>query len=343
MSKQKTPMTITDNLNEQSAVIAWRKLNPDAVALQRIDILKQKNRSFVCRLVGIGPGSTDIIAKRREREKAIVERIVYEEVLPKIGMETIRFFGFVEEGELSNKSRFAWLFLEDLGDWRYSPYSAAQRALLARWIGTFHTAAANLHFRSRLPDRGPVHHRILMQSALDLLPRILRTSSLEAADRVLLEHILKKCQCVAEQWEDIEAFCNQVPNTVIHGDCLRKNIHMQGCAKRPVIFPFDWSAAGWGPLGLDLGQTALPYREQWQDDPDVIEYWFCVKDKWPNLDIEVVQRLGHLGRLFWSLDVISWAIPEFTYTWVTREKLIANLRIYEKVLSNAVRATGWGD
>lgn len=327
-------------MNSDFAIKYWNQLFPKSGRPQQIDVIKKKNRSYVCRLVGLGKNNSNIIAKRREREKAIIERIVYKEILPKIGMETIKFHGFVEEPEFLTEGQFAWLFFEDCGNRRYSPSSPSQRALIARWLGAFHKAAANLDIQNWLPDLGPNHHRVLMQSTMDSLPQILQMSSLKTVDKDLLENILEKCNCLAKEWDKIEAFCNHVPHTVIHGDCLRKNIHIQGNEESLFIIPFDWSAAGWGPIGLDLGHTSLPHRDNWAVDPDFIEYWSSVKDMWP-MELETVQRLGHLGQLFWSLDVISWAVPEFTYEWVSQEQLMTDINIYSKVLNNATKATGW--
>lgn len=104
---------------QHPATEAWTRLHPNGVEPSQNDLIKKKNRSFVCRLVAVGPDNSDIIAKRREREKAIVECTIYEEILPQIGIDNgIHFFGFIEEPECSNDGKFAWLFFEDCGDKR---------------------------------------------------------------------------------------------------------------------------------------------------------------------------------------------------------------------------------
>lgn len=168
---------------------------------------------------------------------------------------------------------------------------------MARWLGTFHKAVANLDMRSRLPDRGPGHHKVRLQSTLNLLPTILDTCSLELAERTILESILEKSRNLEKQWCQIEGFCSQIPYTVIHGDCLRKNMHIRVESDGKIILPLDWSAEGWGPLGLDLGHSSLPYRDQWPEYPDVFEYFSSINNMWPRLELKTVQQLQHLGRL----------------------------------------------
>lgn len=333
-----------DHDDGNSSVRAWRRLNSDSVAPSRVDVLKRKNRSLVCRLAGVGPCGGDVIAKRRERDKATVERLVYEEILPAIGMQAIGFYGSIEEVEALPDGPHSWLFIEDIGDRRFSPASPRQRALLAEWLGTFHARAADLDLKDRLPDRGPRHHRHLMQVTLDQLPRILKDEQLGRGERTLLDSILTTTKRLEACWEEIVGFCEVVPETVVHGDCLQKNVHVRrssdGLDDVPV--PLDWSAAGLGPLGLDLGHTALPHRDTWPEAPDIAAYTSAVNQRWPWLEAVTLGHLERLGRLFWAIDVLSWSMPEFDYPWVDREKLFVNLDIYERVLVEASAIPEWG-
>lgn len=340
MSKRK----ITNNL-DQTAFNAWKKLFPDSPEPRHVDILKQQNRSNIYRLVGIGPKRSNVVAKRREYDKAMVESIIYSEVLPKINMKTLYYYGFVEEQTEAGGRQFAWLFLNDFGDWNYSTYSRKQHTLLAKWLGEFHVASSDLEkIKNNLPERSAEYHnKRFLQNALDLIPRVLTEHILEKEERILLENILRKFEVLSKLWNDIVIFCKQVPNTVIHGDCLPKNIYFQKEGDEFLAIPFDWSAAAWGPIGLDLGQTALPYRNIWPEEPNIDEYYSQVKIKWPDIQLKTVQQLSHLGQLFWAIDVISWAIPEYDYEWVKKEKLLTNLKIYLKVLEKAMNVTGYNE
>jgi hypothetical protein len=59
----------------------------------------------------VGPAGAAIIAKRSRQGPALVERTVYQEILPHLPVSGLRYYGCVEEpGGL-----FAWLLLEDAG------------------------------------------------------------------------------------------------------------------------------------------------------------------------------------------------------------------------------------
>jgi thiamine kinase-like enzyme len=337
MSRQKPIEILQTDLLEHPAVEAWTELRPERVKPERIEVLKEKKKGAVYRLAGVGPGNSAVIAKRARRAKAVVERAIYEEVLPNLPVATFHYYGCIEEGD----SRFWWLFLEDVGGQQYSPYVGEHRTLAARWFGVMHTASESVTMKTHLPDRGPNLYLTYLRSAHELIPQIPAIPSLRATDLAVLTNIVSMCEFLEAHWSQVEGFCNQMPCTLIHDDCLAKNVHVRMTQAGPTIAPFDWGGAGWGLPATDLGQLRLPYRGQPPDNPDFVTYLSIVRDQWPSLDLQTIQQLANLGQMFWSLKVISRGVPEFDYEWAQVEHIMNNFKIYETALADSIRSARW--
>ncbi len=147
------------DLLEHPVVKAWKKLQPDCVEPESIEILDRKKRAwikfrservqpenieilneerFIYRLKGVGPEGSAVIAKQCEQVAGMTERTIYKEILFRLPVPTPRYYGFVEEPD----GRFCWLFLEDAGTEQCSPHISEHRALTARWLGLIYKSAA---------------------------------------------------------------------------------------------------------------------------------------------------------------------------------------------------------
>src|SRR6185503_20219642 len=100
---------------DHPAVLAWSRLQPERVEPAGLVQLKGKLNTAVFRLDGVGPDGSNVIAKRCRTSTARVERIIYEHLLARLPLPTLRIYGFVPDGE------YCWLFLEDAGSGRYEP------------------------------------------------------------------------------------------------------------------------------------------------------------------------------------------------------------------------------
>jgi hypothetical protein len=319
------------------AVLAWCQLAGGCAAPERVVVLKRKAKGAVYRLVGVGLDGTDVIAKRCRRDKGVVERLVYQELYPQLPVPTLHFHGSVEEQD----GEFWWLFLEDVGDEPYRPDLSQHRTLAGRWFGLANGIALELDLQSQLPDRGPDLYEGFLRDVCEALPARAADPSLDAAGRADLAEIVAMCERVARHWDRVEAFCADIPRTLVHGDCLRKNVHVRSTAAGPSLVPFDWGGAGWGLVATDLGQLALPYRGPRPQDPDLAAYLAEVEGRWPGLDRETVEQLANLGQMFWCLKVLSREIPAFDYEWSTTEATLANFRCYARALADAMRQASW--
>jgi hypothetical protein len=329
---------LRENLREHPAVRAWSALSPARVEPDHVALLKRKAKGAVYRLAGVGPGGASVIAKRCSREKGAIERAVYERVLPRLPLATLDYHGFVEEED----GRFAWLFLEDLGDERYRPEVEEHRVLAARWLAFLHTAAEGADLGADLPARGPDRYRGQLRSVRAALPGIRALPALPPHGIEVLERIASACERLESSWSRVEALCEGAPGALVHDDCLAKNVHVCPSEAGPRVVPIDWGGAGFGLAATDLGQLALPHRGPPEHEPEYAAYLDVARRRWPELDLETVRRLANLGQLFWALKVIDRGIPEFACDWARPEDVARNLGIYEAALARSMRVAGAG-
>ena len=321
---------------EDLAATAWSQLQLTRIGAERIQVLKKGSRSTVYRLEGAGPGGVPVIAKRSRRAQALIERVLYEQVLRALPMASLAYYGFVDEpiGE------FAWLFI---GCADGQPYSAAIREhteLAARWLSLLHTAGAAMAIAARLPDRGPGYYREHLASAQRNLRLHLGNPAFTDADVAVLETILKQCEVLACHWGEVERQCEEVPRTLVHGDFAPKNMRVRSEHADCVLEPFDWGSSGWGTPALDLAQAALPLgaRNDW-GSPDLDVYRAAMCDAWPRLDRQDLEFCAALGKAFRCLYCVARESEYLGEPWF--EKPLLNMRIYRSGLTQALQVAGW--
>ena len=143
---------------QHPAVRAWCEFEHVWIEPGRIDTLKDKRKSSVYRLHGIGPGGTAIIARRCRPAVAEVQRMIYEEFLPRVPVPVLQCYGFLANCE------YCWLFLEEARGELYSQRSAEHRRLAGQWLGEIHLAPIADDLKARLPDCGLGHYRQRLHS-----------------------------------------------------------------------------------------------------------------------------------------------------------------------------------
>jgi hypothetical protein len=245
---KQTRIILKTDLLEHPAGKAWVDFHSKQSELNQIEVLTKKDKGAVYRLAGVGPNNSAVIAKRCKSEKAMIEQIIYEEVLPYLSVSTPNFYGFTKERD----GIFWWLFLEDLGNQQLSPTLADHRSLAAQWMGEMNTTVDITKITSHLPNRGPVYYQRYLQSVREMIPEIQIIYSLEARHQELFKNIISMCAFLEERWSQFEKFCDQVPRTLVHGDCQVKNAHVWSTQSGLRFAPFDWASAGWGLPATDL-------------------------------------------------------------------------------------------
>jgi len=336
MPKHAAIEILRTDLLEHPAVKAWSALQPERVEPEGIGILKERSlrKSAVYRLAGVGPTSAAVIAKRCRQADAVIERTIYEQVLPHLPITALHYYGFVEERD----GEYCWIFLEDAGREEYSPFIEEHRTLAAQWLGLMHTSATRVTATAHLPDRGTGHYLEHLRSGRARIRRNLANPALDADDLVILETIVSQYDGLVLRWGQVEEFCEGLPRTLIHGDFTGKNVRVRTGQAGIVLLPFDWEDAGWGVPAADLAQSP-PLLTGFSANPDVATYWSVVRDHWPSLDLLTIQRLVNCGKMFRCLAAINWNARGLAYEQV--EWAMSDMRIYQAALVDALQAAGW--
>jgi len=299
------------------AVVAWRRLWPELVP-ESVEELRERPSSAIYALAGLGPRGSAVIAKRSRAPKAMIERTIYQEVLPYLPVSVPRFYGMTESGD-----GFCWLFTEYVGEDRFSPASATQRTLAAQWLGRLHSAAARLDAASRLPDRGPAHYLDHLRHGRETICRSLDNPAMSAEDRRILKAVSAQCDAVERAWGGIERLCAGLPRTLVHGDFRSKNVRLRVIGADTTLFAFDWEMAGWGVPPPDL---AVSPGEGLVEQVDLATYASIAHDYWPRVDAAALEELVVVGAVFRRLAAIGWeslSLSRESPQWV-----VANMRVY---------------
>jgi hypothetical protein len=307
---------------DHPAAYALGLLHPELGAPTRIVTLKDHPESSTFRLEGVGPTGSPLVAKHSARPSAVVERRVYEDILPLISVSQPLYYGSWTSPEDSS----TWFFTEDLGDEWYDPTNARHRQLAAEWLGELHTTATAFPEVSLLPDRGPQHYLSVLRTTLARIPDAWVNPA--QSDREPLDEILRQLQLVELHWDEVEDICANVPKTLVHGDFVDKNIRVRCEADRLILLPFDWESAGFGTPAVDL------------ETPDAAAYQAVVRSLWPQCDLRASQALASVGRLFRLIMLIFWGSEKLTSPWGERA-LSKQMVFYGLWLASAIQAAGW--
>jgi len=319
------------------AVHAWRQLYPDAELLRITPLRVRRQKSTIYRLEGAGPDGSAVIAKRSQRSQrayALIERTVYEKILPGLSVPSLRYYGFLEDSDVDR----CWLFLEEATGAEYSRLLAADRAQAARWLGLLHTAAAEAAAKAQLPDGGPGRYREFLRSASEEIQKHLGNPVLNPDDVAVLEEVLARLTELDAHWKRMEELCDGVPQTLVHGDFNGKNLRLRPASAGSTVVVFDWEDAGWGVPAVDLAQQAVS-SSSLSANPDIPTYWSTVRGRWPQVSIETWQRLAHCGTVFRVLAALYWESLNLASEWASRS--VSNIRLYDSELPPALARLGW--
>jgi aminoglycoside phosphotransferase (APT) family kinase protein len=306
---------------------AWLRVWPGHSRPSSVEELQHRRRSQVYRLRW--PDGGTAIAKRCRAHMAAVERAAYA-VLPGGGVPVPAYYGYLDDPSAGRADPFAWLFVGDLGGQRFSPGDAAQRAALANWLGRLQAALRRTGpaGQDRLPVRDAGYYRGYLDRARGELPTLAGTRPLPAPVLAMIGEVESMLRRVEQRWDAVAAPFASAPMTLVHGDCLPKNIQVWGAGAG--VVPIDWGNAGWGLPALDLGLSALVLGDPVIGAADHDGYAEAIRPGWPACDPGAVRRLAELGRLLWSVKVIAMSVPGFRYDRI--DKLAENLSRYAAVL-----------
>ena len=315
----------TEALKHQ-AVAAWKKVAPRTWrGPSEVTILKDRGHSAVCRLTAVCDGS-GVIAKRCGADIADRERAIHEEILNYLPSPALRFYGCVRD-DTGGDAECYWLLMEDAGEEKYSYFSKEHRVLFGRWLGLVHSGARPCP--PCLPSIAPDWYLGELRSSRESLRRSFANPALNEGDRSTLEMIFRQFDLVESHWRDVAEVCEQMPQSLIHGDLSPKNTRIRNCSARRSFFAIDWETAAWGTPAIDLGSLT----------PDLPTYLSAMP---PGVtDAESVKQMALAGRVFRLIISIGWETKSIASLWPTRA--IWHIASYREQLSQFIQAAGWGN
>jgi len=322
------------NVMSHPAVHAWLQLHPHAEPLRIIPLKVRKRKNMVYRIDLAGQNGAAVIAKRCGKATALVERAVYEEILPRVAVPSLGYHGSLEEPD----GEYCWLFVEEATGADYSNLVAEHRAQAARWLGLLHTSAADAAVKGRLPDAGPGRYLDILRAACESMQQHVDNPVLTPDDVSFIERILARLQDLAAHWDRIVAACDGVPQTLVHGDFNGQNLRLRSANGKSTILAFDWEDAGWGVPAVDLAQLAVPSGKL-SANPDVPTYWSTVRERWPNASAETLRRLACCGTVFRALAALDWDAKSLAYDWA--HAYAGGMHVYAAELEGALERLGW--
>jgi hypothetical protein len=322
------------------AVEVWGDLQDKGIEPTGVDVLKKGGKSAVYRLEGVGPGRTAVIAKWCDAQTLMMERVIYEQVLPHLPLSRPQYYG----SAVDSGGEGGWLFLEDMRGEPYSRGTPSHCTLAAEWFGTMHTAALREDLRTILPDRGPSHYMGHLRTGRDFILSSLRNGELAAEDAAVLRRIVSQCDVVESRWDEITAMCAGTPRTLVHGDFKRKNARVRTEATGPRFLIVDWEMAGWGVPGVDLAQWGMPAAEVPATSANgpsdaLLAYRSVVSQAWPRLTAEDIRLMAQMGAIFRMLAAIDWKSLSLAYP--PAAAAVRDLQLYESMFGTLIRTFGW--
>lgn len=263
---------------ERLAFGAWQEVSPDAPEPTAIVTLKDvgfPERGSVHRLCGVGPEGANVVAKRTRLSKAKVETEIYERVLPGLGLRAAGFYGSVADRDTD----FCWIFLEEVVG---EPVSVEQRGLFTHWLASMHTAAAAQSKPAGLPSKGLSHYLDIVQASRKHISKSLDRDEYDTTQRSWLTSALEGFERVEEVWPELAERCADIPETVVHGDFVAKNLILEPTGE---IVALDWGSAGWGVPATDLRHV------------DARGYFAGVSARWPGLSVQAIEGAATAGHV----------------------------------------------
>jgi len=341
---QRMPAAGPDDVADHPAVMAWLSLG--GAKPRQVGVLKASRyrKLGAYRLEGAGPGNTPVIAKVCKRKTAEVESSVYEELLPRLPMPSLRYFGKVRDADREHW----WLFIEDAGAEGYSPAEPEHRRLAARWLAAVQVHAAEFLRGADLPDRGPRHYLVHLFNAREVIARQLRLHHGES-DGADLANLLSKLDVLESRWGELADFCDTLPETLVHGDFVSRNLRIMRKGRSSGLAIFDWETGGLGVQAPDLAQLLEPQRAElallhrskrfyrFSANPCLDTYRSELAAAGTELEAEGVEHAAAIGNVFRCVASIDWICMEATADWCPTD----DLRVYSGWLGEAMQLAGW--
>jgi hypothetical protein len=259
-------------------------------------------------------------------------------------MPSLRYYGKLRDED----GQHCWVFLEDAGAKGYTPARREHRRIAAHWLATVQLHAQDLLRDADLPDRGPRHYLVHLLHAREEIERQVRLHESRSRAAPELEILLSKLDLLEARWGELSAFCDTLPQTLVHGDFVARNLRVMRKGGETSLAIFDWETGGVGVQAADLAQLLEPLREElgrtrqskrfyrFSASPSLDTYRSELGAGGMDLDVETVEYAAAVGGLFRCVASIGWICMEATAEWCPTEEL----DVYSGWLGEAMRRAG---
>lgn len=324
--------TATTDIENHPAVAAWRR-GPALGQPSRVDTLQETAERSVYRLTGVETASGAAIAKRSPTGTLDVEQLIYDEVLPGLGLPALQCLGLhPDPGGVAD-----WLFVELAEGEGFTPTRHEHRVLAGEWLGRLHQYQPPTPAAARLRQREPTPYHEYIARARDGFSSYVAAGTATPAEMAIIKALTAQLERIERLHSRIADLRANLPRVVVHGDFAGRNAHVATRRDRLALLAFDWQDAGWGTPEMDLAQAPLP-SNGFAGNPAVDSYWLAVREAWPALDRKTTRRIANLGTLFRCLLALSWDVPGLG-RWGPR--VVERLRYYHAALAIVLRHDKW--
>ncbi|HYX93316.1 MAG TPA: ABC transporter ATP-binding protein, partial [Myxococcaceae bacterium] len=223
------------------AVQAWCRLGPERPLPTRVVPAKfkthTKRKINVYRLEDVAPAGGSVIAKRCRSTAGAIERLVYEQYLPRLAVPTAGYLGSVEEPAEHGRT---WIFTRELTGEPFVNDDPGHRVYAARWLAALHAGAHAIGRHPEIPASDSRRYLEHLRHARELIHTHVNNPILMPEDVALLETLLGRLDDLERGWDRLESWCAGAPQTLVHGDFSSKNIFVNSTGGQPGIVVYDW-------------------------------------------------------------------------------------------------------
>jgi hypothetical protein len=330
MSRPRAPQVLPAYLLDRRLLRAWEQAGAGYLHPACIEVLKRKSLSTVYRLIDAEDGRPALIAKRCRTATGRLESLIYDRILAGLPLPSLRCHGLAPEPD----TEFGWLFLEDAGRTEYSPASRRHRVLAGRWLGMLHAFPPDAGLRALLPDRGPCYYHHLLRVSRAALQVRVHHPALSPGEAHLLRTLVAHLEAAEAHWPRLEAFLDDQPRSLVHGDFVIKNLRMREGGAGPALMVMDWEMAGWGVPAADLAQFVGKCAS-----PDLRAYRSVLAGEFGGLTLRDLRRQADCGSLLRILHKIYWEVQSMEGdSYAVMARSLASFSGYEPQFATALRA-----
>lgn len=332
------PHIAAKNPDGHPAVNAWLTLDSgnrkpgNVFPLYAASVVTRKNRdrrkSAVYRLDGVGQAGGSIVAKMCNPVSAGLERVIYEHILPRLPFRSLQYYGHVDTGGSH------WLFLEYANGVEWNIDNRTHLELAIQWLAELHGSSAHIDTLSLLPQRGPDYYLSQLTTARQRILENISNPALDAASTRVLDEFIACSSLLETRWEEIDAFCKTLPETLVHNDFVSKNVHVRDTNSGPMLLVFDWEMSGRGVPANDLF-----WLFHHAPGSSITRYWEHRRKLNSSIVLQDIEFLAILGAIFRITDAVEW-VSQYLLTAYPDRKM-HHTSLYTDRLKHAFHALGW--